>query len=124
MLHVVMLEAFAGPRPPGMRAKFLNRNRADTRASNLAWADKCGDMIHAQFCPEDLPEMRAMWDAGYTTIAIARRFNINQPLVSELLAGRSTIRAVYQADEPVAGCSVAPRRYLVPSALLVGRPSP
>lgn len=36
-VHVLVAEAFLGPRPPGTQCAHLNGVRGDCRASNLAW---------------------------------------------------------------------------------------
>jgi len=36
-VHVLVLTAFAGPRPDGMVVRHLNGDRADNRLANLAW---------------------------------------------------------------------------------------
>lgn len=36
-VHTLVLEAFKGKKPSGLEARHLNDNRADARASNLAW---------------------------------------------------------------------------------------
>ena len=36
-VHVLVLEAFDGPRPPGLTARHLNGNPSDNRIQNLCW---------------------------------------------------------------------------------------
>jgi len=36
-VHRLVLEAFVGPRPPGMQCRHLNGDRTDSRLLNLAW---------------------------------------------------------------------------------------
>lgn len=36
-IHLLVLSAFAGPRPPGAQGRHLNSDPLDNRASNLAW---------------------------------------------------------------------------------------
>lgn len=36
-LHHIVLEAFVGPRPPGMQCRHLNGNSLDNRLENLQW---------------------------------------------------------------------------------------
>jgi hypothetical protein len=37
-VHVLVLEAFAGPRPPGAVGRHLNGDKLDNRIKNLKWA--------------------------------------------------------------------------------------
>lgn len=37
LVHVLVLETFVGPRPPGLEARHLNGHGADNRLTNLAW---------------------------------------------------------------------------------------
>lgn len=37
LVHHLVLEAFVGPRPPGMECRHLNGNPADDRLENLQW---------------------------------------------------------------------------------------
>lgn len=36
-VHIMVLEAFVGPCPPGMECRHLNGNPADNRLANLEW---------------------------------------------------------------------------------------
>lgn len=36
-IHILVLEAFVGQRPPGMEARHLNGDRSDSRLVNLTW---------------------------------------------------------------------------------------
>jgi HNH endonuclease len=43
-VHRLVLEAFAGPCPPGRECRHLNGNPADNRLSNLAWGTHVENM--------------------------------------------------------------------------------
>jgi hypothetical protein len=45
MVHVLVCEAFHGPRPEGMQVRHLNGNETDNRASNLAWGTRSENEI-------------------------------------------------------------------------------
>lgn len=45
MVHVLMLEAFVGPRSPGMQACHLNDDGIDNRLENLRWDTQVNNAI-------------------------------------------------------------------------------
>jgi hypothetical protein len=46
-VHVLVLEAFAGPRPDGMVANHKNCIKTDNRAENLEWVTQSENVLHA-----------------------------------------------------------------------------
>jgi hypothetical protein len=44
-VHVLVLEAFVGPRPPSHEARHLNGRRLDNRLSNLAWGSRAANQL-------------------------------------------------------------------------------
>lgn len=66
LVHAVVLEAFAGPRPEGMEALHADGDRTNNRSDNLSWgthAENQADQVahgthtHAslEFCPQGHP---------------------------------------------------------------------
>lgn len=46
-VHVLVAEAFLGPRPEGLEVRHLNGHRDDARASNLAWGTRAENVADA-----------------------------------------------------------------------------
>ena len=47
LVHVLVCEAFHGPRPDGLEARHLNGDQLDNRADNLAWGTRSRNMLDA-----------------------------------------------------------------------------
>ena len=47
-VHLAVITAFIGPRPPGLVARHLNGNQADNRATNLAWGTSAENWADAK----------------------------------------------------------------------------
>lgn len=45
-VHLLVAEAFHGPRPEGMVADHINRDRGDNRAENLRWVTRSQNVRH------------------------------------------------------------------------------
>lgn len=43
-VHLLVLEAFDGPRPAGLVARHMNGNHLDNRAENLQWGTACENL--------------------------------------------------------------------------------
>jgi len=105
-LHVLVLEAFTGPRPEGAVARHLNGNSLDNRASNLAWgtykqnsADReaLGRTVrgvkhwNAKLSTEQIDEIRAL-RGQMTQEAIGKLYGIKQSHVSAIQLGLTRVR--------------------------------
>lgn len=44
-VHILVAEAFHGPRPPGMEVRHLNGVKLDNRAENLRWGTDSENML-------------------------------------------------------------------------------
>jgi hypothetical protein len=91
--HAV-LEAFVGPRPPGMCCRHLDGNRDNNSASNLCWgtlAENVHDSIRhgthgvTKLTPGDVLLIRSSKEPARI---LAERFGITAPYVRQIQCGR------------------------------------
>jgi HNH endonuclease len=99
-VHRLVLEAFVGPRPPGMECRhFPDKNKSSCALNNLSWgspkqnaADKNlqdghirGDKNgNAKLSPQDIPVIRQLLAAGVSRRKIASRFGVGSPLIDKI----------------------------------------
>lgn len=105
-VHVLVLEAFVGPRPPGYHADHGNTVKHDNRVVNLEWvppavnaarAEAAGLIPHhrgvrhhaAVLAPAQVQDVRRLSAAGLSQHAIARRFGVSRGCISNILRGLS-----------------------------------
>lgn len=103
-VHRLVLEAFAGPCPPGMQACHINGVRSDNRISNLRWgtvkANANDREIHgntargekqgsAKIVAATVRSIRAAYDGGSSTRAIAKQHGISQSHVVRILSKKN-----------------------------------
>lgn len=96
--HVLVCEAFHGPRPgPGHEVAHGNGIRGDDCASNLRWDTPKGNqadtLIHGtrrqlKLTASKVREIRAAFELGATALDLAERYGISGGLMSALVAGR------------------------------------
>lgn len=103
-VHRLVLEAFVGPRPPGMGARHLNGNPADCRLSNLAWgtqAENMADSVQHKTSPkgtrhgsaklteDDVRTIRRLLATGTKQVDIAQQFGLNEATVRAIKARKT-----------------------------------
>ena len=100
-IHVVVLEAFVGPRPNGMIACHNNGNSTDNRFCNLRWgtheenaADKIahGTHLYGESSPKSkLTEAQAIaiLKSSQSYSAIAKEFGVSKSTVTHIKTGRN-----------------------------------
>lgn len=104
-VHVLVLEAFRGPKPPGTEGAHQNGVRTDCRLENVFWkthVDNIADSIRhgthvcgAQFWNSRLTEEQAIeilnaWASGAKTQGqLAREYCVQQGSISALVNGRT-----------------------------------
>ncbi len=96
--HSLVLEAFIGPRPPGMEACHADGNPANNRLGNLRWdtlrANRLDAMRHgtlnlAKLAEEDIPKVWAALVAGERPGLIAKRFGVTVGNIGAIRRGTS-----------------------------------
>lgn len=99
-VHVLVLEAFVGPRPPGAVARHRDDDATNNAAINLRWgtyADNAQDRIrngrdaNMRATPEQAAEIYRRRSAGEAGKALAAEFNVSQQTVCDIFKGRRTV---------------------------------
>lgn len=96
-VHVLVLETFIGPRPPGYESRHLNGDRSDSSLTNLAWGTHAENnedaMKHgmirlgerhqrAKLTAEDVKEIRRL--TGVSLSKLGRKFGVSPQHISKL----------------------------------------
>lgn len=104
-VHVIVLEAFVGPRPVSAVSRHLDGDRRNNRLDNLAWGtqlENCQDTLrhgkttrgerhrHAILTADQVRQIRKMRRSGARTGGrqIARQFGISEGTVSDIFRGK------------------------------------
>ncbi len=89
-IHILVLEAFIGPCPPGMESCHGSNGKYDNSVSNLYWGTHSTNMQdkhrdgtmpkgethhNAQFTDSEIALMRELHKQGYSQRSIARKFH-------------------------------------------------
>lgn len=103
-VHILVLEAFVGPCPPGMECRHLDGNPANNRLDNLCWGTKlenAQDRIRhgtsgvgstnscAKLTEEDIPVIRRLRAEGVSCKEVGRRFGVSVMLISMIVRRKS-----------------------------------
>jgi hypothetical protein len=105
LVHVLVADAFFGPCPQGHERNHKNGNRADNRVENLEYVTRRENNLHAyrtlkrptqqgskhgrsKLIEAQVIEIRAQRRAGKSLLAIAGRYGVSAPTVSEIANGR------------------------------------
>lgn len=98
-IHALVLEAFVGPRPPGMLCRHLDGNPTNNWHWNLRWGtgqeNQADSMRHGTRClgarhpaaklsPDSVREIRARRAAGEKIAAIGAAFGVTDVMVSKI----------------------------------------
>lgn len=103
-IHVLVLEAFVGPRPEGMQAAHANGERNDNRVENLRWAtpssNNADKHIHgtnqhgehigtAKLTAADVHEIVALRRSGIGVAKVAGQFGVCRNTITNITTGRT-----------------------------------
>jgi hypothetical protein len=101
-VHVLVLLAFRGPRPPKAVGRHRNYQPDDNRLSNLEWSTYRQNALDKKYNPQrrssatcklsaqDVREIKRML-VDHSGAHVARLFNISQTVVSGIRVGRRHI---------------------------------
>ncbi|MCC6382636.1 MAG: HNH endonuclease [Dehalococcoidia bacterium] len=91
LAHRVAYEQFVAPVPEGMVLDHLCGNPRCVNPEHLEAVTRAVNSQrgrHAKLTPEDVAEIRSLF-ATMTSVAIARRFNVDRSTIHEIKTGRS-----------------------------------
>lgn len=115
LIHQLVLEAFVGPRPPGMEACHGNGKRDDNRLANLRWDTKAGNhadrYLHGtsnqgsrhgntELSEDNVREMRAAVQAGVHVRDIAATHGLTVSGTRKIINGESWAHADGKVGRP------------------------
>jgi hypothetical protein len=100
-IHRLVLDAFAGPYPPGWQCRHLDGSRTNNDLANLCWgtpAENYADSVrhgtarrgqcgHAKLSEEDVLMIHALHERGQKHREIAARFDVSVATVSAVVRG-------------------------------------
>jgi hypothetical protein len=103
-VHVLILEAFIGPRPTGMQCRHLDGNPSNNKLSNLKWGtpkQNAEDRIKHGTAPrgenvkiskltdKKVMRIKKLYNTGkYTKTKLAHIFNVSRPLIAMVIKGK------------------------------------
>ena len=103
-LHVLILETFVGPCPPGLECCHADGNPANNAITNLRWDthqanmqdlkahghSPDGEKSHfAKLTAQDVIDIRTLYTQGVTQTALATRYGVNQTCISLITRGEN-----------------------------------
>jgi hypothetical protein len=107
-VHVLVAEAFLGPRPPGTDINHIDGNKQNNRVANLEYVSHAANMAHAsriglmprgerhysaKLTDEQVEQIRAARAAGEPGVSVAARFGVSGSTVSQIVHGARRRRA-------------------------------
>lgn len=103
-IHRLVLEAFVGPRPPGLICCHWDGDPANNRLENLRWdtyKSNCDDMLRhgtrrlgetgtrARLKEAEVREIRRLMADGASPEVLAARFGVGSPNIKAIACGRT-----------------------------------
>ncbi len=92
----LVLEAFVGPCPPKMCARFRDGNKTNHNLTNLFWGRRIG-VKHRRTTQEDIAETIRLLESGLSRKEVSKKQNITYAAVCYRLR---RARLLSQADRP------------------------
>jgi hypothetical protein len=104
LIHHLVLEAFVGPRPPGLICCHWDGDPANNRVENLRWdtyKSNCDDMLRhgnrrmgetgtkARLKEVEVREIRQLMAEGASPAELAARFGVGSPNIKAIACGRT-----------------------------------
>jgi len=99
LVHVLVAEAFLGPKPTGQQVRHLNGNRSDPRLCNLAYGtqsenshdcyDYGGRCGRGKLFREDVLDIRNRANAGKNQRELAEEYGVSRQTVVDIKSGRT-----------------------------------
>lgn len=99
LIHVLVAEAFLGPKPELCEVRHLNGNRADPRLSNLAYGtqsenahdcyDYGGRSGRGKLFREEILEIRRRLSEGETQTSLAKAYNVTRQTIGNIKSGKT-----------------------------------
>ena len=103
LVHVLVAQAFVGPRKEGMFANHKDGNKANNRADNLEWVTPSDNGLHAyglglqqrgerhgmaKLTDDQVREIRARYAGEWGgQTALAKEYGVSQGLISQIVRG-------------------------------------
>lgn len=102
-VHLIVLEAFAGPRPAGAVARHLNGDKQDNRLENLVWGtakENADDMVRhgtanikaTKLTPDDVHAIRRdyrPYSRTHGSTALGKRYGVHSGTITNIINGTS-----------------------------------
>jgi hypothetical protein len=120
-VHVLVLETFVGPRPPGMQAcHFPDRDTKNNHLTNLRWdtpennaADKMSHgtvpqgeaVVTAKLTDDDIPKILRLLEAGVAMHRIAYGFDVSARQIFAISKGHSWKQLTDTSQRGMKTCS-------------------
>ena len=99
-VHHLVLQAFVGPRPPGLVARHLDDDTRNNAAINLAWGaqpQNKADSIHngtdanIKLSPQLAAVVKVRRESGETGKALAAEYGASQQTICDIFKGRRLV---------------------------------
>lgn len=98
MVHNLVLEAFVGPRPPGMECRHLDSNKLNNRLYNICWGTKSQNAL------DHAARVIASNDMAFGGSTLTRQQVIEIKIALQGGAAESGLATIYRVRTRVIRC--------------------